>query len=272
MKDGEVLVGGVPKPFALEAASGWLSRLALSQGCSIRELKRFLNLHLDRDLDLQLHGPVLSELRRKCGLAENSFAFAETVVQGLHYAQLGAGWLIGDNRYSARFRYCPACLGRGGEGGGVMLIQWRFLAWRFCPIHRCLTEQRCFACGANVRFPVDMAKSRAGREGFASQRRCQRCAVDLAEAPQVRIDFEGSEQLSDREFRWLSAGHQYVAILCGEGSVEHVHFRPSSERLEAVSLHLPSHATGQLIEARIRRMARRGIDALPSNAAQSRVA
>lgn len=68
MSGDPVLLGGVPKPFSIEAASSWLSRLALAQGCTVRELLRFLNLRSDEDLDVQLRGHALSELRRKCGL------------------------------------------------------------------------------------------------------------------------------------------------------------------------------------------------------------
>ena len=257
MSRDAVLLGGVPEPFQFEAPSAYLSRLALSQGCTVRELMQFLRLRNDLDLDLQLHGDALAEFRRKCGLDEVAFSFAELVMDGFHFAKLRSRWLLSDSRGNARFRVCPACLGETKNGGGGMRIYWRFGIWRYCPPHGCLTEERCFACRSHIRFPVDMARTRAGLEGFASQRRCQNCAVDLAEAPKVAIDLNSPGQLTERERRWLLAGRKFVATLCGEGHVDHHGLRPSIVRLTEAAADLPSHTSWPLVEARIRSEARR---------------
>lgn len=261
MSGDPVLLGGVPKPFGIEAASSWLSRLALAQGCTVRELLRFLNLSSDEDLDVQLRGNALSELRRKCGLPGVSFAYAEFVIDGVQYAKLRHRCLLSDRQRSSRFRVCPDCLMREGEGGGTMFILWRFVDWRYCPLHRCLMDERCFACRSHIRFPIDMDQTRAGREGFASQRRCQNCAADLAEAPRVTVDFDSSARFSEREQGWLLAGRKFVATFCGEGSGDPAHLCPSMERLLMVVDDLPRPEAWRIAEARIRFQATREANA-----------
>jgi hypothetical protein len=256
MSRDAVLLGGVPEPFQFEAPSAYISRLALSQGCTVRELMQFLRLRNDLDVDLQLHGDALAEFRRKCGLDEVAFSFAELVINGFHFAKLRSRWLLSDSQGNARFRVCPACL-EEPKNGDVMLIIWRFVIWRYCPRHRCLTEERCFACRSHIKFPIDMDRTRAGMEGFASQRRCQNCAVDLATAPRVAIDLNDPEQITERERRWLLAGRKFVGTLCGEGCVDSRHFLPPIKRLAEAAADLPRRSAWSLVEARIRAQARR---------------
>lgn len=256
MSRDAVLTSGVPLPFSTEAPSGWLSRLALSQGCTIQELLQFLNLRKDLDMDLQLHGDALAELRRKCQLTELAFSFAELVIDGFHFAELPRRLLLSDSQGGARFRVCPGCLA-DPKTGGVMLFHWRFSDWRYCPRHRCLMEERCYACRSYIKFPVDMALTRAGREGFASQRRCQSCAVDLAAAPRVMVDFNSTKQFTERELRWLLAGRKFVATLCGEGCVDQSRLRPSIERLAEASVDMPRRHRWPLVEARVRAQVKR---------------
>jgi hypothetical protein len=274
MSRGDVLLGGVPQPSQLEAASGWLSRLALSQGCTVKELMRLLKLRDDVDVDLQLYGDALVEFRRQCGLEEAAFSFSEMVIDGFRFAKLRRRWLLSDVQGNARFRVCPVCLA-DPKNGGVMLILWRFAIWRYCPRHGCLTEERCFACRSYIRFPIDMDRTRAGRAGFASQRRCQNCAVDLATAPRVVIDLNNPEQITERERRWLLGGRKFVATLCGEGGVDSHRLLPPIERLVEAAADLPRRSAWPLVEARIRTQA--GRDAaladglLDNNSDQERV-
>lgn len=255
MSTGSILTHRVPTPFVLEAVSSWLSRLALSQGCSMRELLHFLDLRRDVDLDLVLRGEALEELRRRCSLPFDAFGFAELVMDGFHYAKLNTSRLLTDQHEGPRFRYCPACIGRQGRAQGVMWIYWRFRDWRYCPVHLCLMEERCFRCRAQVRFPRDMASSQAGLDGYASQQRCQDCSADLSAAQAVRVHLFAPGQLSEREAVGLSAGRAFVATLGGEGLEDTCNLRPSLQRLMLTSALLPHPRQWRMTEARIRRQA-----------------
>jgi hypothetical protein len=168
---------GVPAPYRFEAPSGWASRLALAQGCSLSELRRFLGLRRDAnfDLDLAMHGVALDELRRRCGLPPEAFAATGAIMTVLSRVD------VRDQLVVPIFRYCPTCLGEGFPT--YFDVRWRFIAWEYCPAHNCRMEDRCWKCQQLVLYPTDMAESFAGAGGNASQRRCQACAADLGAAP-----------------------------------------------------------------------------------------
>ena len=177
----------VPAPFAFEAPSSWLSRLALSQGCTLEELVRFLGLrHGLFDLDRAMHGAALAELRRGCSLPEEAFAIAGRVMVGFRRAAHLGRSLLFDSKGSPCFRYCPLCLRQ--RRLPHLDIHWRFADWRYCPEHNCLMEDACWACRAPIGYPSDMELSNAGRAGRASQGRCQVCAEDLSAAVPCMIN------------------------------------------------------------------------------------
>ncbi|HEY4081860.1 MAG TPA: TniQ family protein [Burkholderiaceae bacterium] len=208
----DVLLHGVPAPHLFEAPSGWLARLALAQGCSLNELLRFLDLPRDADHDLQLQGPLMVKLRGKCSLPVEAFAIADRVMVGLVRSGLEAeDALLRDEQGGPRFRYCPLCLKQ--RGAGHFEIHWRFTDWRYCPIHKCLMEERCWNCEAPLLYPRDIAGSVAGREGHASQRRCLACSVDLAAAKPCLVDPSSSKVLMEYEAFWLHNGRALLAAL-----------------------------------------------------------
>lgn len=63
-------------------------------------------------------------------------------------------------------------------------------------------------------FPLDMAETRAGRNGYASQRRCLSCMADLSGAEPCWVDPDRSGLLSPLEAHWLRAGCELVNALC----------------------------------------------------------
>lgn len=206
-----VLRYGVFEPRHDEAPSGWISRLALTQGCSLREMLDFLDLAGIGDFELTLRGPVLAELRRRCSLPPSAFALSERVMARVSKAGIAGDVLLKDDRGKPRFRFCPVCLGQ--KGASIMPVTWRFADWRYCPTHHCLMEDRCASCGGRVRYPCDMAAAKAGRDGYASQRRCMRCAADLAAAGPCALSPCQSDALNMREARWISDGCALVKAL-----------------------------------------------------------
>jgi len=201
----------VPAPLPAEAPGSWISRLTLSQGCSLREMLTFLDLPSQGDLDLALHGPALAELRRKCSLPPAAFAVADRVITRVVQASLGDEVLHMDIGGKPLYRYCPLCLKEGSPP--VFQIYWRFLDWRYCPAHSCLMESNCRDCGHALHYPRDMEASSAGRNGHGSQSRCQRCACDLAAAIPCLLDPRRMGGLSRLESHWLHAGRALVAAL-----------------------------------------------------------
>lgn len=172
----DVLRHGVPMPFEWEAPSSWLGRLSLAQGCGVHEVKRFLGFPAEdgRDVDSLFRGAIAASVRRRSGLGETAFQRTETAVDLMDPRWLRAsGW--------PRFQYCPLCLAE--RQTAYLDIHWRFYDVGRCLIHGCYLEGRCPQCRASLSAPTNVFTSQAGREGFASQRRCQRCCCDLACAP-----------------------------------------------------------------------------------------
>jgi len=172
----EVLRHGVPMPFEWEAPSGWLGRFSLAQGCRVIEVKRFLGLAADnaRDVDSLFCGATAATVRYRCNLPGTAFRRVEFALQAMDVRWLRhAGW--------PRFRYCPLCLAH--RPTPHFDIYWRFLDFGVCLTHGCDLHARCPECHGQISAPTDMFKSEAGRAGYASQSRCQRCSWDLATVP-----------------------------------------------------------------------------------------
>ena len=212
MSRPRVLEYGVPAPFDFEAPSSWIGRLALSQGCALEELLRFLDLPAAPDLDQTMHGAALAELRRKCSLPRRSFGIAGAVMAGFNKVGMSSWRLAFDSAGGPAFQYCPVCL--RARTTPHFDIQWRFLDWRYCPLHNCLMESSCWRCRLPICYPRDMATSVAGRRGSASQRRCLNCTADLAAAKHCFVNPATSSTLTELEACWLANGRALLASLC----------------------------------------------------------
>lgn len=221
----------VPEPQLFEAASSWLSRLALSQGISLTELMAFLHLdsrdriHLDRDL----RDARLSELRTLCKLPQTVLQVHERIACSLE--KLDPERLVGFLNMSeskAIFRYCPACL-REMRVPHVP-IHWRFMAWRWCPMHDCLMEEVCHHCGRAQHSPVDLASADSGKSGFPWFSRCQHCSRSLGEAIPI-----SARELSHAEHYVLQQGRAFLA------SMFHGHYRNGGSGAISDLVNLSSH-------------------------------
>lgn len=201
----------VPPPKSDEALSSWISRLALEQGCSLREMLDFLGQSFDSDIDLQIGGRKLSELRRRCNLPPSAFAVVERMMSRLSASALGKDALYRSGPRTPRFLFCPLCLKVGYPR--TLSIFWRFIDWRHCPTHACLMETNCWKCRMHLQYPHDMAQSFAGQMGFASQHRCQFCGADLSDARPVFVDMSCPRFLATLEGKWLWSGRQIVETL-----------------------------------------------------------
>ena len=186
------LLHGVPAPFQFEALSGWLGRLALSQGCTVEEAKHFLGFpsRSCRDVDSEICSAGLASVRQRCNLPPNAFAESAQLMEAFSPRRwcASSGW--------PRFRYCPLCLAE--RPTAYLDVHWRFFDRARCLMHDCELEVQCPECKTSITGPTDMIDSHAGRSGHASQRRCQRCSCNLSEVPprfayQRRTRFTGLE-------------------------------------------------------------------------------
>jgi hypothetical protein len=203
---------GVPGPIDQEAFSCWFSRLTLSQGASLAEVARYLELDLRRDIDRQAHGPVLTRVRDLCGLEGSAFAVQDRLMQSLHAIEpVGEDYMAcaGDNK--SRFRFCVPCLTEMRVPHYP--IHWRFVAWRRCPVHDCLLEDACPECGRAVLLPGSLEHSQAGRAGYTMLDRCLGCAGRLTAVAPCLLQVGSTRLVRPWEDEQLENGRALLAAL-----------------------------------------------------------
>lgn len=202
----------VPSPGYYEAASCWLSRLALSQGTDTRELLKFMDIANQGDIDRLLHGDPLQAIRDICNLPKSALAVHERVMIGLDaMGEVGARYLVTSSGRKPRFRFCPLCF--ASMRTPYFPIHWRFVAWRWCPDHDCLLEDACPHCGAEIVFPTDIARSVAGKQGHGFLNRCLSCGKHLSAIEPCYLEANGFRRVSELEDMSLRNGRALLSSL-----------------------------------------------------------
>jgi hypothetical protein len=202
----------VPSPRYYEAASSWLSRLALSQGTDIRELFRLIGIVNHGDIDRQLHGSTLQAIRDICNLPKSALAVHERVIVGLESMdEVGASYLATSRAGKPKFRFCPLCFAKMRTP--YFPIHWRFVAWRWCPDHDCLLEDACPHCGGEILLPTDIALSVAGKQGYGFLNRCLSCGEHLSAIEPCYLEVNEFRRVSELEEMSLRNGRALLATL-----------------------------------------------------------
>ncbi len=204
----------VPQPEPFEAASCWLTRLALSQGVSPQEIIKFLGLPNVRqfDFDRGLHGERMAELRKVCGLPDIALSVHERIIVSLNTLSGDVdSYLIRTRQKKPQFRYCPICI--KNMRTPHFPIHWRFIAWRWCPEHNCLLEELCQHCGETIKFPIDITASKAGRMGYAFLNRCQVCGKSLSAIEPCFLQSGAVRGISELEKLVLAQGRAFISSL-----------------------------------------------------------
>ncbi len=203
---------GVPKPFAFEAVSAWLPRLALSQGAALSEVASFLGVRLGGDVDRKVIGECLSQVRRTCSLPDSAFAIAERIMQSLDLIKpMGNKFMAKRVGSRSRFRFCACCLLEMKTPH--FPIHWRFIAWRRCPVHDCLLEDACPHCDAPILFPTCIQESMSGRAGHAGLDHCLSCSKRLTSVLPCRLEINEARLINPWEDQQLANGRALLAAL-----------------------------------------------------------
>lgn len=116
--------------------------------------------------------------------------------------------LVRDARGNPSCRYCPACLREHAVAN--FELHWRFVPWRYCPIHLCLMEERCPHCAGAVVLPFAMISSGKRKAGVASLSDCQYCSGRLYEVAPIRLD---SLSITEFDEHRLANGRALMAAL-----------------------------------------------------------
>lgn len=208
---------GVPTLLPLESPASWLTRTALSQGATMKELYRYFGLEAGADPDVAFSAATVKRVAALTGQPVDSFAFIRHMLIGLRKVDTtGTEYLLAD-RGRARYRFCGACLAIPGLKS--FPLHWRFKAWRWCPEHTCMLLDRCPHCLSNVYLPGEMLTAGKCREGVAQLDHCLICAQRLSIHWQVDCDTLDFSITAPWEETLLNNGRAVLAALL------HRHFR-----------------------------------------------
>jgi hypothetical protein len=170
---------GVPAPYGFESPASWISRAALSQGIWVYELQNYFGIDHTIDFDMALSQKKSLMIAETCGLAAINFSFSLRMFSALRSIdQQGHLFLLPFFEKSSRYKYCPGCLHH--QKVKHFPLHWRFKHWRYCPIHKCLMEDKCLHCGSSITLPADLFYGGPNRKGVAFLDRCIKCEKKLS--------------------------------------------------------------------------------------------
>lgn len=203
---------GVPAPYEFESPASWISRAALSQGIRVRELLDFFGMDREIDIDMGLTPRKSLIIASTCGLSERTFRFSTRMFASMRSLdQTGKNFLLPFSEKSSQYRYCPGCLHQ--QRVKHFPVHWRFKAWRCCPIHQCLMEERCPHCGSNIKLSADLMFSGPGRKGVAFLDRCLRCEKKLTAHWKMIKGLATYSLLSNEELHKLRVGRSVLSAI-----------------------------------------------------------
>lgn len=202
----------VPTPLIDEAASSWLSRFAISQGTDLKTALTFLELPAVRDIDTQMVGALLAAVRLKCGLPGDALACHDRVMSRLpELGSLSEGLLTTNHCGRPLTQFCRYCVYEMRTP--YFPIHWRFSVWQWCPLHDCQLDIACPHCQTRPRPLVDIAETRAGKQGIANLNRCLHCSKALGARIGTNPDSQKLADLRPEKQRRLANGRALLAAL-----------------------------------------------------------
>jgi len=220
----------LPKIQLTESPASWICRAALSQGTTWKELCSYLQVPVLRDLDLgALRWLHRVDVRRRSAELRRLGVARDVLTSTLLVDPLGKQFLLCTSKGQARYRYCPQCF--AGQQEQYLPIEWRFRAWRMCPLHDCLLQEACPQCGAQISLPFDFIAT-AGREmEITSFGQCLSCGYELKHADAIstsdpeKMALTGWSQMMLRNGRATLSALYHGKVWLGASA----HARPLSE-------------------------------------------
>ena len=201
----------VPKHEFMESPSSWLTRIALRQVVSPRELARYIGLKTKTDCEMTLARTSFAELATKLTESSHSSALVDSVMNRLREIDPSGDRYLLRHRSFAYHRFCAPCLAT--DRTKYFRIEWRFKCWRWCPLHCCLLHERCPHCNRLVTLPRDMYTARSDGLGIATLDRCLRCGNLLTSGWKKFVNSLADEIMTPWERVQIKNGRAALASL-----------------------------------------------------------
>lgn len=204
----------------MESPASWLSRVALSQYVTTREIRSLSGIGGTKDPDMWcVVDPFAAVAASLGGQTKGSYALVNRILSNLHEVDpWGVRFLLG-SQSAPRYRFCPVCLLQ--DKVKYFRIEWRFRCWLWCPLHCCRLRDMCSVCSAPVRLPADLIRAGPKGWGMATLGRCMACEADLTAGAQYLVDSHPSAVLTEWEQCLLRNGRAVLAtLLHGECTIQ----------------------------------------------------
>lgn len=170
-----------PLPQQMESPASWISRVALSQGCTVRELMSLMALDSQSDPDMSMSTSDLSHVKQLTGLRPHDFWLAQRTFGGLAELELPVReFLLYGALGRPRYRYCPRCL--KDQRTPHFPVHWRFAGFKYCMVHHCMLEEACQRCNQQIVLPTNQLTAGLKKQGIAYLKLCMYCEADLSKA------------------------------------------------------------------------------------------
>jgi hypothetical protein len=201
----------VPNHEFMESPSSWLTRVALRQVVSPKELARYFGVKVGVDGEMAFAKRTLRKLAAEFTDATGSFEEVDLLMgRLLKLDPYGERYLL-RYRSVAFHRYCAACLAT--DRVKYFRLEWRFKCWRWCPLHECLLRERCPHCDHMVQLPRDMLEAGKDGWGVATLDHCLQCGEFLTKGWQDDVSNLSEDWITAWEQVLLSNGRATLATL-----------------------------------------------------------
>ena len=202
---------GVPDLELMESPSSWLTRTALGQVVSPKELSTFFGLSGRVDCEMALAKSSFQNLAQSHTDASGAFQDVDVLMGRLRKIDPYGERFLLRKKSVAYHRFCAACLAT--DRVKYFRLEWRFKCWRWCTAHLCLLLESCPHCGKPATLPRDMCEAGPDGLGVATLDRCLHCAERLTTDWQASVGSLHQDLTTPWEQILLNNGRATLAAL-----------------------------------------------------------
>ncbi|VWC41940.1 TniQ family protein [Burkholderia lata] len=180
----------VPTPIDDESPASWILRVCEKHHISYWMLLRNFGIKENYDPDISLRAEDLLRIGRGTKIPEQRLRNLGNTFSAVRRDRFLTALLITDRPCRVKYRFCTECLRT--DPVPYFRIQWRFLDWKYCPIHRIELADHCGQCGGPR---SGMSYGRILTDKTLNIRNCPRCCHSLAAHGPPNVNAQASDTI-----------------------------------------------------------------------------
>ncbi|MCA8212601.1 MULTISPECIES: TniQ family protein [Burkholderia cepacia complex] len=180
----------VPPPIDDESPASWLLRISEKHHVSCETLLQAFGIKMSNDPDISLRPEDMLRIGRGTGVPEHRLRTLGDTFSAIRQDRFLTRLLVTDKSSIVKYRFCRECLRT--DPIPYFRIQWRFLDWKYCPIHRIELSDHCGQCGCSR---SGMSLGRISNDKARGIRTCHRCRHSLAALRRSAADARATDTI-----------------------------------------------------------------------------